>query len=183
MHKSELSEHDLVVQLKNPDTQNQAFTLLLERFSERIYWMARRMVIDHDDANDVTQNTFIKVWQNIQSYRGESSLYTWIYRIAVNESLSLLKKKRSLFFIPFYDIENKLSQGLGETDAFDGDESELRLQKAILKLPDKQRMVFNMKYFEKMTYEEMSAILKTSVGALKASFHLAVKKIENDISS
>lgn len=178
-----VSEQELIRLIKEPQNRDRAFKVLVDSYSERIYWIARRMVIHHDDANDVTQNAFIKAWQNIDSFREESSLFSWIYRIAVNEALSFLKKKRNFFYIPIYDIENSLCQGLYEQDYNNCNEIELQLQKAILKLPTKQRLVFNMKYFEKLTYEEMSAILKTSVGALKASYHLAVKKIEKEISA
>jgi RNA polymerase sigma-70 factor (ECF subfamily) len=136
------------------------------------------MVIDHDDADDLVQEVLIKVWQGLDDFRGDSRLFTWIYRIATNECLNHLRKKRMKLFIPWEDVEHKLSQALPSDPYFQGDDIQLRLQQAILKLPAKQRLVFNMKYFEDMTYEDMSEVLSTSVGALKASYHFAVKKIE-----
>ena len=135
------------------------------------------MVVDHDDANDVVQNIFIKVWQNIDKFQANSELYTWIYRICVNESLTFLKRKKTKFFLPIIDIEKELSGKL-DGGSFTGDEIERKLQKALLKLPEKQRIVFNLRYYDEMPYEKMSKILTTSVGALKASYHHAAKKIE-----
>jgi len=135
-------------------------------------------VIGHDDADDVLQNTMVKVWRSVGNFRAESGLYTWLYRIATNEALTFLKQKKKRTFAPWVDVEQKISETL-ESDAwFNGDEIQLKLQQAILKLPEKQRIVFNMKYFDEVKYEEMSKILGTSVGALKASYHHAVKKIE-----
>lgn len=139
----------------------------------------RRLVISHDDADDVTQETFVKVWKNLNGFKAESQLFTWIYRIATNEALSFLRKKRNRFFLPLVNVENKLSRSLVDDNFFTGDEIQLKLQKAILKLPEKQRVVFNMKYYDELKYEEMSEITGTSVGALKASYHHAVKKIED----
>ncbi len=157
--------------------RDKLFSSLMKEYQERVYYHVRRIVIDHDDANDVVQNTFIKVWKNIDSFRAESGFFTWIYRIATNESLNLLKKKSRRFFLPLNDYEHQLEQKLDQSD-FDGDELQKELQKAILKLPEKQRVVFNMKYFDELKYEQMSKILGTSEGALKASYHHAVKKIE-----
>lgn len=136
------------------------------------------MVIDHDDANDTVQDVFIKVWKNIQNFREDSQLYTWIYRIATNEALSALRKKRNLLFLPILNVEKKLMESLVDDNYFNGDEIQLKLQKAILELPAKQRLIFNMKYFNGLKYEEISVITGTSIGALKASFHFAVKRIE-----
>lgn len=135
------------------------------------------MVIDHDDANDLSQEVFVKIWFHLDSFRQESGLFTWIYRIATNECLGFLKKKRMRFFLPIGDVEGELSQKVQMANHFSGDEIQQKLQLAILKLPEKQRIVFTMKYFEEITYEEMSEILGTSVGALKASYHHAVQKI------
>lgn len=143
--------------------------------------MVRKMVIDHDDANDVTQEVFVKVWFHLEDFRGEAGLFTWIYRIATNECLGFLKKKKRRFFLPIGDVEGELSAKVSSGLHFNGDEIQQKLQLAILKLPEKQRLVFNMKYFEEVTYEQMSEILGTSVGALKASYHHAVQKIQTDL--
>ena len=137
------------------------------------------MVIDHDDADDITQDVFIKVWNNIESFREDSKLYTWIYRIATNESLNFLAKKKRRFFLPIHDVANELIGKLDQSQDFTGDEIAMKLQKALLQLPDKQRLVFNMKYFDEMKFSEIAEITGTSEGALKASYHHAVKKIEN----
>ncbi len=141
------------------------------------------MVIDHDDADDVTQEVFIKIHKNIDNFREDSQLYTWIYRIATNECLSFLQRKKRRFFLPIADVSKELSAKLDSSSHVSGDEIQLKLQKALLKLPDKQRVVFNLKYFEDMSYEEIAAITNTSVGALKASYHHAVKKIEDFLSA
>jgi RNA polymerase sigma factor (sigma-70 family) len=166
----------------SPESKNYAFNLLVRKYQQKIYWHIRKMVIDHDDANDLTQETFIKVWNNLASFRGDSKLYTWIYRIATNECLTFLSKKKRRFFLPIGDVEAELIGKLDNSPLVDGDAIQLKLQKALLKLPDKQRLVFNMKYYDELKYEEISEILGTSVGALKASYHLAVKKIEDFVS-
>lgn len=157
---------------------NYGFNLLLKAYQQRVYWHVRKMVIDHDDANDVTQDVFIKVWNNIQSFREDSKLYTWIYRIATNECLNFLGKKKRRFFLPIHDVAGELLGKLDQGLDFTGDEIALKLQKALLTLPDKQRLVFNMKYFDEMKFSEIAEITETSEGALKASYHHAVKKIE-----
>ena len=174
----EYSDKELLVMFKEESSKNFAFNLIIKKYQKKLYSIIRRMIISHDDTDDVLQNTFIKMWHHLDSFKEDSQLYTWLYRIATNESLTFLKKKRTKFFIPMVDVEYKLSQSLESDQYFKGDEIQLRLQKAILKLPEKQRLVFNMKYFEEMKYEDMSEILGTSVGALKASYHIAVKKIE-----
>ena len=174
MEDSELLEH-----FRKDDTQNYAFNLIVRKYQQKIYWHIRKMVIDHDDANDLTQDVFVKVWKNLFEFRQDAQLYTWIYKIATNECLTFLNKKRKRFFIPIYNVEHELEGKLENSDTISGDEIQLKLQKAILKLPEKQRLVFNMKYFDEMKYEEISEIVGTSVGALKASYHLAVKKIED----
>jgi RNA polymerase sigma factor (sigma-70 family) len=143
-----------------------------------LYWHIRKIVIVHDDADDVLQNTLVKVWKSLQGFRSDSGLYTWLYRIATNEALTFLKQKKKRTFAPWTEVEHKMSETLESDPWFNGDEIQLKLQQAILKLPDKQRIVFNMKYFDEVKYEDMSVILDTSVGALKASYHHAVKKIE-----
>jgi len=160
-------------------TRDEAFGLLLKKYQQKIYWHVRRMVIDHDDADDVTQDIFVKVWRNLEKFREDSQLYTWLYRIATNECITFLNKKKQKQNISLdNDSSSYLSETLADTSYFNGDKAQLKLQQALLTLPEKQRLVFNMKYFEDLKYDEISAILGTSVGALKASYHLAVKKIE-----
>jgi len=160
------------------DSRSYAFNLIVRKYQERLYWHIRKIVISHDDSDDVIQNTFLKVWTGLERFREDSQLFTWLYRIATNEALTFLKKKRTKFFLPLVDVEQQLSSTLESSPHVNGDEIQLKLQKAILTLPEKQRLVFNMKYFDELKYEEISEILGTSVGALKASYHHAVKKIE-----
>lgn len=178
---SNTDDQEILKQFRDKNSQNYAFSLLVNKYKQQIYFHIRRIVISHDDADDITQNTFIKIFENLHNFREDSKLYTWIYRIATNEALGHLKSKRNRFFLPFVDVESQLSNSLKESNFFTGDEIQLKLQKAILKLPEKQRLVFNMRYYEEMKYEEMSEILGTSVGALKASYHIAVKKIEENV--
>jgi RNA polymerase sigma factor (sigma-70 family) len=176
-----LEDSEIIALFKEDKTKHYGFNLLVTKYQKKVYWLTRKMVVDHDDANDLTQNVFIKVWKNLDRFREDASLYTWIYRIASNECLNFIKKKKSVLFIPIVDLTKELHAKLDSGSLIDGDEISLRLQKAIITLPDKQRLVFNMKYFDDLTYEEMSAVLGTSVGALKASFHHAVKKIEQHL--
>ncbi len=169
---------ELVRQFKNPRTQNYALHLIIKKYEQKVYWHIRKILIDHDDTDDALQTTFIKVWQHLANFREDSKLYTWIYRIATNEALALLKKKRTKFFLPIVDVEAELSTKIDDSSHYTGDDIERKLQKALLTLPQKQRIVFNMKYFDAMKYDDISEILGTSVGALKASYHHAVKKIE-----
>jgi len=169
-------DKDLITLLKTD--VNRGFRLLVERYSSRLYWHIRRFVILHEDADDALQNTFISAWKNMADFRNESSLYTWLYAIATNESLTLINKRKRNTAASLDDIGSYLSNSLEGSSWFDGDEAQIKLQNAILQLPEKQRIVFNLKYFDEMTYEEMSKVLKTSEGALKASYHHAVKKIE-----
>ncbi len=173
------SEEQLLEELRDPQTQRKGFAKLVSEYSERLYWQIRKMVLSHDDANDILQDVFIKAWTNIDNFRGESKLTTWLYRIAINESITFLNKKRNQNNISVDDEDSFLLNTLEGDEYFDGDEAQKLLQQAILTLPEKQRLVFQMKYFDEMKYEEMSDILGTSVGALKASYHHAVKKIEN----
>lgn len=177
-----MTDHELIEKLSNEESRNHGFNLLVREYQERIYWHIRKMVIDHDDADDLVQDVFIKVWNNIHKFREDSSLYTWIYRIATNECLNFLKKKRNKFFLPINDVAGELANKLDESTHISGEEIQLKLQKALLKLPDKQRLVFNMKYFDEMKFKEIAKITNTSEGALKASYHLAVKKIEQYIN-
>jgi RNA polymerase sigma factor (sigma-70 family) len=173
-----LEDKELLEKFHNEDTRNFAFNFLVRKYQQRVYWHIRKMVIDHEDSNDLTQDVFVKVWHHLGDFRNDSRLFTWIYRIATNECLNFLNKKRRKFFLPIHDVEKELEGKLESSDHIEGDEIQLKLQKALLKLPEKQRLVFNMKYFDEMKYEEISEVLGTSVGALKASYHLAVKKIE-----
>ena len=174
----ELSDREILDQFSNPETRNYAFNLLVRQYQKRLYWHIRKMVIDHDDSDDILQNVFIKAFNGLANFREDSKIFTWLYRIATNECITFLNSKKKRFFIPMVDVENQLSQNLENDSYFNGDRIQMRLQQAILTLPEKQRLVFNMKYFEDMKYDDMSEILGTSVGALKASYHHAVKKIE-----
>src|SRR5690606_12231393 len=161
--------------LHEKEGKDKLFEQLVISYKEQIYWHVRRIVIDHQDADDVVQNAFIKIWRNLDTFKWESKIYTWMYRIATNESLNFIeKRKRNLN----ESLDNALIHVAGSPSGFNGDEIQLKLQRAILTLPEKQRLVFNMKYFDDKKYEEMSAILDTSVGALKASYHHAVAKIK-----
>lgn len=175
---TEYSDSELLRQFRNENTRNYAFNLIVRKYQQKLYYHIRKIVIDHDDAHDVSQNTFIKAWKGLDNFREDSQLYTWLYRIATNESLTFLKQKKTKFLIPLGDVEYELAANLSSDTNFSGDKMMMKLQKAILTLPEKQRIVFNMKYFDNIKYEEMSKILDTSIGALKASFHHAVKKIE-----
>jgi RNA polymerase sigma factor (sigma-70 family) len=177
-----LEDKELLSKIRDPDTRSYGFNLLVRAYQQRVYWHVRKMVIDHDDADDLTQEVFIKIHRYIDNFREDSQLYTWIYRIATNECLSFLEKKKRRFFLPIGDVAGELLTKLDRSSHVSGDEIQLKLQKALLKLPDKQRLVFNMKYFEDMSYEEISEITDTTVGALKASYHHAVKKIEDFLS-
>lgn len=178
-----MSDKELLAKFSNPASRNDAFNLLITTYQQRVYWHIRKMVIDHDDANDLTQETFIKVWKGLDSFKGDSQLFTWLYRIATNECLSFLSRKKRRFFLPNYDLSEELANKLDDSATISGDEIQLKLQKALLTLPDKQRLVFNMKYFDDMKYEEIAEITGTSVGGLKSSYHLAVKKIEEFLSN
>ena len=171
-----ITDNDIMERLKQPGQQREAFELLVRKYTSQLYWQIRHIVTNHDDANDVLQNTFIKAWSNFDNFRGDAKLSTWLYRIAVNESLTFLQRRHDT--VTLDDPEADLANRLESDPYFDGDETDIILQQAIQTLPEKQRLVFNMKYFQNMKYEEMSEILNTSVGALKASYHFAVEKIE-----
>jgi len=171
-------DNHILTLIKDPETRSRGFSLLIRSGQEQIYWMVRKIVIDHEDANDIVQNTFVKAWKHIGTFRFESSVYTWLHRIAVNEALTFLKRKKTLNFIPWLSVEHKLSNSLKDDPWFSADEISLKLHTAILKLPEKQRLVFNMRYYDELPFEEISQILGTSTGALKANYHLAFKKIE-----
>ena len=172
---------ELLYQFKNPDTKESAFTSILKKYQEKLYWHIRRMVIDHDDANDVLQNMFIKVWKGLENFREDSQLYTWLYRIATNESLTFIEQQKKRSSVSLSDVETGLENKLKADTNFDANRLEWKLQLGIQQLPEKQRVVFNLRYYDEMPYEEMSRVLKTSEGALKASYHHAAKKIEEFI--
>lgn len=173
-----MTDTEILHIFKTSSGQNTAFNRLLEKYQERTYWHIRKLVIVHEDADDICQDTFIKVFKSLSKFKEDSNLFTWIYRIATNESLNFLKKKRTKFLLPIYDYENELCSKLSESDLIDGEKIELELQKAILTLPEKQRVVFNLKYFEGLDYKQISSITNTSVGGLKASYHHAVTKVK-----
>ena len=173
-----MEDKEILEKFANPDSRNLAFNQLVRKYQQKVYWHIRKMVIDHEDADDLTQEVFLKVWKNLENFRQDAQLYTWLYRIATNECLTFLSSKKRKFFLPINDVAAELAEKIDSSADISGDEIQLKLQKALLKLPDKQRLVFNMKYYDELKYEEISEILGTSVGALKASYHLAVKKIE-----
>lgn len=171
-------ESKLLIKLKSPKTVNQAFAELVDLYKERLYWHIRKIVISHDDADDVLQNTFIKVFKNISKFKGESKLFSWLYRIATNEAITHLNKRAKQLNVSSEEVNSRAINNLESDIYFEGNEIQLKLQNAIATLPQKQQLVFNMKYFDNIKYKDMSEILDTSEGALKASYHLAVKKIE-----
>ncbi len=172
-----IDEKALITQLSDSSTKEAAFSRIVREYQEPLYWQIRRMVLVHDDADDVLQNTFIKAWNAIDSFRGESRLQTWLFRIAINESLNFLTKKKQVLSYDQSDVASQALNEIASDSYFDGDELQKQFQKAIGTLPDKQKLVFNLKYFDEMKYEDMSELLGTSIGALKTSYHLAVKKI------
>lgn len=172
------AEKTLIHQLKQKESQAKAFKELVTIYKERLYWHIRRIVLYHADADDVLQNTFIKVYKHIDGFKGDSKLYSWMYRIATNEALTFLKQQSKKLGISNETLKNSMAEQLESDVYFEGDAIQLKLQKAIATLPDKQKLVFTMKYFQEMKYEEISEVLATSVGALKASYHIAVKKIK-----
>jgi RNA polymerase sigma factor (sigma-70 family) len=172
---------ELLQDFKVPATKERAFTAIIKKYQERLYWHIRRMVVDHEDANDVLQNMFIKVWKGLENFREDSQLYTWLYRIATNESLTFLTQQKKRSSVSLSDDENGLSNKLRSDSHFDANKLEWKLQLGIQQLPEKQRLVFNLRYYDEMPYEEMSRVLETSEGALKASYHHAAKKIEEFI--
>ena len=174
-----IEESILIEQLKNAQTQDIAFRQLMTQYKERLYWHIRKIVISHDDADDVLQNTFIKVYRNIDKFNAKSKLFSWMYRIATNESITFINKRAKSQNVDISEMQYKLAESLEADVHYDGDEMQLKLQKAIAQLPQKQQLVFNMKYFDDMKYQDISEVLETSVGALKASYYHAVKKIEH----
>ncbi|MCU0341110.1 MAG: sigma-70 family RNA polymerase sigma factor [Spirosomaceae bacterium] len=178
-----MTDQSILEKFAHPESRNFAFNQLVRKYQQKVYWHIRKMVIDHDDTDDLVQETFLKAWQGLENFRGDAQLFTWLYRIASNECLNFLAKKRRRFFLPIHDVEGELAEKIEQSAGFadaplSGDDIQLKLQKALLKLPEKQRLVFNMKYFDDLKYEEIADITGTSVGALKASYHHAVTKIE-----
>lgn len=174
-------DQELLQSFKDSSTKERAFTAIIKKYQEKLYWHIRRMVVDHDDTNDVLQNMFIKVWKGLENFREDSQLYTWLYRIATNESLTFLSQQKKRNSVSLSDVENGLSNKLKSDTNFDANKLEWKLQLGIQNLPEKQRLVFNLRYYDEMPYEEMSKVLDTSEGALKASYHHAAKKIEEFI--
>ncbi len=174
-------DRSLLAKYKNPATKESGFTDIIKKYQERLYWHIRRMVVDHEDANDVLQNMFIKVWNGLDNFREDSQLYTWLYRIATNECLTFIEQQKKRSSVSLSDVENGISNRLKADKNFDANKVEWKLQLAMQQLPEKQRVVFNLRYYDEMPYEEMSRVLETSEGALKASYHHAVKKIEDFI--
>lgn len=174
----QVEDAEILAKFSQEKTRNEAFNLLLNKYQQKIYWHIRRLVLNHDDTDDLVQDVFVKVWKNLEKFRSDSQLYTWIYRIATNESITFLNKQKQQNHTPMDEVSAELADNLVASSYFNGDKIQLKLQKALLTLPEKQRLIFNMKYFDELKYEEISEITGTSVGALKASFHIAVKKIE-----
>ncbi len=179
---SEYTDIELLEMFRKADTSDYAFNLMVRKYQKQIYWNVRRMVMNHEDADDITQNVFIKVWRNLNNFREASQLSTWIYRISVNETITFINKQKIKSFLSFSNYETHLSNALKDDAGFNGNHIERTLQQALLTLPPKQRLTFNMRYYDELPYEKISEILGTSVGALKASYHLAVKKIEKFVS-
>lgn len=177
------TDQDIIIRLKDETTRTLAFQQLVSTYQERLYWHIRKIVMNHDDTDDILQNTFMKVWRSVDNFREESSLYTWLYRIATNESITFLNQKKKKSHAQLNDENQYLMDNLMSDPYFEGDHIQLKLQQAILQLPEKQRIVFNMKYFDDVKYDDMATILDTSVGALKASYHHAVKKIEQHLKN
>lgn len=176
-----LDDKELLFQFKEVATRERAYTGIIKKYQEKLYWHIRRMVVDHEDANDVLQNMFIKVWKGLDNFREDSQLYTWLYRIATNECLTFLEQQKKRSSVSLSDVENGISNKLKADTNYDSNKIEWKLQLAMQQLPEKQRVVFNLRYYDEMPYEEMSRVLETSEGALKASYHHAVKKIESYI--
>ncbi|HTB52643.1 MAG TPA: sigma-70 family RNA polymerase sigma factor [Ferruginibacter sp.] len=174
-------DNELLLLFKDPATKERAFTQIIKKYQEKLYWHSRRMVVEHEDANDVLQNMFIKVWKGLDNFREDSQLFTWLYRIATNECLTFIEQQKRRSSVSISSEESGLSNRLKADKDFDANKIEWKLQLAMQQLPDKQRTVFNLRYYDEMPYEEMSRVLETSEGALKASYHHAVKKIEDYI--
>lgn len=180
---TDISDHKILSYFKSEKTKSQGFDFLVKKYQERIYWQVRRMVIDHNDADDVVQEVFIKIWKNLHTFREQSRLYTWIYRVTANEVLGFLNKKKRNLSVSIDRVDGQQGYSLQGDQYFDGDRIQQKFQQALLKLPPRQRLVFQLKYYDELKYKEISDILETSVGSLKASYHHAVKKIEQFLLS
>ncbi|MDE6577812.1 MAG: sigma-70 family RNA polymerase sigma factor [Muribaculaceae bacterium] len=178
-----IDEKELIKQLQHPATASGAFNVLLKTYSQPVYWQIRKMVVSHDDANDLVQNVFLKVWNNLHNFRGDAKLSTWLFKIAINESINFINKEKQRLQLSEDADESFILNNIEADSFFDGDDLQKELLKAIASLPEKQKLVFNMRYFDEMKYEDMSEILGTSVGALKASYHHAVKKVTEKLLS
>jgi RNA polymerase sigma factor (sigma-70 family) len=176
-----IHDTELLIQFRDPDTKEKAFTAIIKKYQEKLYWHVRRMVVDHEDANDTLQNVFIRVWNGLENFREDAQLYTWLYRIATNECLSFLEQQKKKATLSLDDSESGLGNKVIADKHFDPNKLEWKLQLAIQQLPEKQRVVFTLRYYDEMPYQEMSQVLETSEGSLKASYHHAVKKIEDYI--
>jgi RNA polymerase sigma-70 factor (ECF subfamily) len=179
MALTQQEDAELLVQFRNPETRDRAYTTIIKKYQQRLYWHIRRMVVDHDDTNDILQNVFIRVWKALDNFKEESQLYTWLYRIATNESLTFIEGQKKRSAVSLSDVESGLSNKIKADKHFDPSKIEWKLQLAIQALPEKQKAVFTLRYYDEMPYEEMSRVLETSEGALKASYHHAVKKVED----
>ena len=180
-YKAPIDEKELVKQLQDPHTMKKAFEVIVATYSQQVYWQIRKMVINHDDADDILQNVFVKAWTNLHNFRGDAKLSTWLFKIAINESINFINKEKQRNHLNADADDSFLLTNIEADSFFDGDTLQIEFQKAIAKLPEKQRLVFNMRYFDEMKYEEISEILGTSVGALKASYHHAVKKLSDTL--
>jgi len=176
-----MQDAELLSEFRNPSTKEKAFTAIIKKYQEKLYWHIRRMVVEHEDANDVLQNVFIRVWNGLENFREDSQLYTWLYRIGTNECLTFMEQRKRKSSVSLSDVESNLSNSIKADKYFDPNKLEWKLQLAMQQLPEKQRIVFNLRYYDEMPYEQMSKVLETSEGALKASYHHAVKKIEDFI--
>jgi RNA polymerase sigma factor (sigma-70 family) len=174
-------DSELLTLFRDPVTRESAFTAIIKKYQERLYWHVRRMVVEHEDTNDVLQNVFIKVWKGLENFREDAQLYTWLYRIATNECLTYLEQQKKRTSVSWDEVESNLENKIKADKDFDANKLEWKLQLAIQQLPEKQRVVFSLRYYDEMPYEEMSRVLETSEGALKASYHHAVKKVEDYI--
>ena len=178
-----MEDKELLVQFKDPNLRNVAFNTLVQKYQRKVYWLVRRMVIDHDDANDLTQDVFVKVWNHLDNFREDAALYTWLYRVASNECLQFLNKKKRFLFVDISDSSRELESKLDSGAYMDADNMQMIFQKAMLRLPEKQRLAFQMRYYDELPYSQISEITGTSEGALKANYHHAVKKIEDYIKN
>jgi len=183
MQLTVVNDNELLIQFRDPATKEKAYTAIIKKYQEKLYWHIRRMVVSHEDTDDVLQNVFIRVWKGLENFREDSQLYTWLYRIATNECLTFLEQQKKRSVVSLNEVEAGLSNKIKADENFDANKLEWKLQLAIQQLPEKQRVVFQLRYYEEMPYEEMSRVLETSEGALKASYHHAVKKIEEYIKN